>query len=300
MPGNEPAEEWVSRRPSPALRPFVAEYVGYLQAGRAPGIHRGLPSPYLTLIVTLDEPVTIAAHPDPAIPPGRYDTLIGGLHTAPALISHEGRQSGIQLALNPCGARALLGLPAGELASVDVDGTEILGSLANELHERIRTAAAWPRRLAILDELLLRRLDQLGHHRDHHPARPFPPELLHAWRRLLASGGTSSVAEVAQEVGWSDRYLARHFRTEIGLTPKVAARVIRFDRTRRILQRHATPADDSGPNLATLAAESGYYDQAHLAREFRSLAGCPPSRWLAEEFGNFQVAPDLDRTASRP
>jgi AraC-like DNA-binding protein len=326
MPATEPADEWVSTPPSPALRPYVAGYVGYRQTGQAPGIHRGLPSPYLTVIITLDEPLTIAAHPDPATSPGRYDTLIGGLHTSPALITHEGRQSGIQVALNPCGARRLLGLPAGELASVDVDGTEILGPLANELHERIRAAADWPERLAILDNLLLRRLDQ--------PAHPLPPEVLHAWRQLVGSGGTALVSDVAHEVGWSDRYLARHFRTEIGLTPKTAARVVRFDRTRRLLQRRASPlaagdlsdrlrrhagtlaAGDlserllqreaapsdttRGPNLAGVAAECGYYDQAHLAREFRSLAGCPPSRWLAEEFGNFQGVADSDPTASWP
>ena len=42
--------------------------------------------------------------------------------------------------------------------------------------------------------------------------------------------------------------------------------------------------------LAELAAGGGFFDQAHLAREFRELAGCAPSRWLAEEFRNVQAA----------
>lgn len=54
----------------------------------------GLPSPHLTLILTLDEPLTIAAHPDPRNAPGDYAALLGGLHTAPALIRVPGRQSG--------------------------------------------------------------------------------------------------------------------------------------------------------------------------------------------------------------
>ena len=103
--------------PAEPLRRYVAAYTGYRQRGVPPARHRGLPSPYLTLIFTLDEPLTIVAHPDPGQPPGEFGTLLGGLHSVPALITHAGAQSGIQVALRPLGARALLGLPAGELAA---------------------------------------------------------------------------------------------------------------------------------------------------------------------------------------
>ena len=111
----------------PALRPHVAAGTGYLQEGLAPGVHRGLPSPFLTVVVTLDEPLVLAAHPDPRQAPGRYDGLIGGLHTTPALIEHPGRQAGLQLSLTPAGARALLGVPAGALASLDAAVDDVLG-----------------------------------------------------------------------------------------------------------------------------------------------------------------------------
>ncbi len=116
-----------------------------------------------------------------------------------------------------------------------------------------------------------------------------------AWRELLAAGGQATVPDLAAETGWSERHLRSQFLAEIGLTPKAAARVIRFDRARRRLQaRTQGPARLTGPapaqaraggrwSLADLAADCGYYDQAHLDREFRALAGCPPTRWLAEE-----------------
>ena len=44
--------------------------------------------------------------------------------------------------------------------------------------------------------------------------------------------------------------------------------------------------------IADLAADCGYYDQPHLAREFRALAGCTPASWLAEEFRNVQSGLD--------
>ena len=93
----------------------------------------------------------------------------------------------------------------------------------------------------------------------------------------MASGGTVPVTELAGETGWSRQHLARRFRDEFGLTPKLAGRVVRFDRARRLL------GSADAPPLATLAAQCGYYDQAHLARDFVDLAGCPPSQLRADE-----------------
>ena len=245
------------------------------------------------MIFTLDDPLVLAAHPDPRQPPGRYRTLVGGLHTAPALITHPGRQSGIQLALSPLGARVLLGMPAGELASLDVDGPAVFGALAGQIAERIQEEPDWPGRFAVLDRMLMARLGGSD------PAARagtggagtggVSAEVGHAWRRLLAAGGRCGVSALAAETGWSDRHLRSRFREETGLTPKAAARVIRFDRARRLLQVRA--ARPEPPSLASLAADCGYYDQAHLAREFRELAGCAPSAWLAEEFRNVQAVP---------
>ncbi|MGW3007918.1 helix-turn-helix domain-containing protein [Streptomyces sp. NPDC001219] len=275
--------------PAPPLRPYVSSYAGYRQAGLPPGRHRGLPSPRLTLIFTLDEPLTLTGHPDPAQAPGTYDTLIGGLHTRPALIAHPGRQSGIQVGLYPLAARALLGLPAGELASIDLPADAVLGRHGAELGERLRAAHGWPERFALLDAYLLRCLSR-------EPGRPGPsPEVVRAWQLLARSRGAAPVAALAEDVGWSARHLTARFRQETGLAPKAAARVIRFDRARRLLGAEARTG--RSPLLADLAVRCGYFDQAHLAREFRSLAGCPPSQWLAEEFRNVQAAGDVSGNA---
>ena len=80
--------EAVAIRATGPLGAVVGEHHGYRQRGVAPGRHLGLPSRFLTVIFTLDEPLRIAQHVDPAQPPAAYETLVGGLHTSPAVIEH--------------------------------------------------------------------------------------------------------------------------------------------------------------------------------------------------------------------
>jgi AraC-like DNA-binding protein len=266
----------------PLLRRFVATAVGYRDEESA-GVHRGLPSPYLTLVATLDAPLVLAAHPDPRQPPGRYDALLGGLHTRPALISQTGPQAGVQLSLTPLGARALLGVPAGALASLDCPVTDVLGADGAELTDRLRAAPDWAGRFAALEAVLLRRA---------RPEAAMSPEVAEAWRLTTAAGGRLRVADVAVRVGWSDRHLTARFRAETGLGPKEAARVVRFDRARRALA--ARVGRGGAPDLAALAAAAGFADQAHLTREWRAFSGLSPIRWLTDEVGFVQ---DGTRTA---
>ena len=265
-------DEYAQARPSPALRAYVAFYSGYRQRGLPAGTHRGLPSPYLTLILTIDEPLVIAAHPDRRQAPGRYDALVGGLHLNPALITMDGAQSGVQVAVHPLGCGALFGLPAAELANLDTDFAAVAGDrIVAELRERLRLATSWPARFAVLDEVLRRRVR----------ARTAHPDVAHVFDRLLETGGDVAVADLADEVGWSARHLTDRFRAEVGLRPKETARVARFDRARHLLR--------PGVRVADVAARTGYFDQAHLAREFHAFAGCSPAQWLADEFSFVQA-----------
>ncbi|SDT79389.1 AraC family transcriptional regulator [Actinoplanes derwentensis] len=270
-------DEYAQARPGPALRPYVAFYSGYRQRDLAPAVHRGLPSPFLTLIFTLDEPLVITAHPDPRQAPGRFTALAGGLHLTPALIAHDGSQSGVQLAVRPLGCRALFGLPAAALAHLDVDAADVLGErFVARIREQLAAAPDWPARFAVLDREFGHRLKSGAR-----PGPDAPPErVAHAFR-LLAQG--RPVGEVAHEVGWSGRRLTDRFRAEVGLRPKQAALVARFDRARRAIR--------PGVPLADVAAVHGYADQSHLVRDFQSFAGCAPSRWLADEFGLISALP---------
>jgi AraC-like DNA-binding protein len=260
-------------RPTPALHRFVDSYMGYFFDGFEPGIHRGLPSADMTFIISLDDPVDVVSLPDPAQRPEPMTAFVGGLHAAPALIRHEGRQFGLTINMTPFGVRTLFGMPAGALAWTVVELDVLLGTAASELLDRLHAATGWRDRFTVLDDVLLRVL------RD--PVDP-APEVQRAWSCLVASGGAIEINALAKETGWSRRHLSERFRAEIGLSPKVMGRVLRFDRARHLLG----PA--GAPGLAEVAATCGYYDQAHMTRDWNDLAGCTPTTWMSEELPSVQ------------
>jgi transcriptional regulator GlxA family with amidase domain len=120
----------------------------------------------------------------------------------------------------------------------------------------------------LLDRFLAGRLDR--------GPRP-SPEVAWVWRRLEATGGGVPIGRLAAEVGWSHRHLIDRFRRQVGLSPKTAARLVRFDGVWRRL-------DQAGgrPDWGLVAAEAGYADQAHLVREFRQFTGTTPTGFLAQ------------------
>ncbi len=259
--------EFHERRVHAALRPYLGDLIGYAYLGEPPELHRGLPSQYLTIVITLDEPLGLAWAGEPV---EKFSTLASGLHSSAVRIGGSPNRSGLQLALTPAGCRALFGVPPGELAATTVGLDELIGRTATGLSDRLREVTDWAERFDILERFFL------DAWRDEILPEP-RAELGWAWRRLCETSGGVGVQELAKEVGWSRRHLSEQFRAEFGLAPKVAARVLRFERAVAGLKQRPTK------RLADLAAELGYADQAHLTREWHALAGCSPRQWMAEE-----------------
>jgi AraC-like DNA-binding protein len=250
----------------PALRPCLEGYVGYREDSGLPLRMRTMPTSSVTLIINLGEPLKLITMPDPGFGGGAFAAFVAGMHDGPGLYEHPGGQLGIQVDLTPLGAYRLLGMPMHALTNVAVDLGDLLGPRAGSLVARLVETPSWAERFDLLDELLLARLT----------GGPMPaPEVTEAWRLLAASAGRVTIADLTAEVGWSRKHLVDRFKEQIGLSPKIMARVLRFHHARTMLDRPA-PAP-----VAEVAMACGYYDQAHLNREFRALAGCTPTEMLA-------------------
>ena len=243
------------------LAPYVTSLVAYDVDLGAPGVHRGLPTTSLSFVLPMGEPLDVGWG-DGTAREKRWST-VSGLHAAPAAIHHDGTQRGIQLGLTTAGARALLGVPAGELSGELLEVADVAPDLA-ELPERLHDIEP-AQGLAVVAMVLARALARNGE------ARP----QAEVGRALAGLTRGERVGAVADEVGYSRRRLSTLVREETGLAPKEYQRVARFEASRSELGHRP---------LADVALSCGYADQAHLAREWSELAGCPPSTWLREEF----------------
>jgi AraC-like DNA-binding protein len=219
--------------------------------GREPANFRELPFPGTPLILNFGAPWRVE---DTVL-----ESFLAGLHTRPTAVSGGREFSCLELRLTPLGTRHLLGRPLHELVDQSVPLEELLPGV-ERLTTRLSDTPRWEARFDLVESFLGRRLAD---------SPPPPRELDWAWRQLVRSGGRIRVRELAVELRWSPRRLIDRFRDHVGLPPKAAARVIRFDR--------AVAALRSGtPRIAEVAAACGYADQPHLTREIRALAGVTP------------------------
>jgi AraC-like DNA-binding protein len=198
---------------------------------------------------------------------GEHRTFIAGLHDTWSESTTEGAAAGVQVNLTPAGAYMFLGMPMSEITNTAIGLEEVLGAPGAELGERLAYATGWDARMDIIDALIEERMKR---------ARAASPAVVWAWQQLVKSGGNANIGTLAERIGWSRKHLISRFREQIGLPPKTAGRVLRFNRVLRLAAR--------GPEMswAAIAMTCGYYDQAHLIRDFREFAGVPPMGYLSQ------------------
>ena len=193
--------------------------------------------------------------------------LVGQLGRA-ITIAPEGDVDLLGIRFEPGGLARLLDAPMAELADVDVG----LRHLHRDLHGRLEAAAvatSFEGRVQRIEAVLLRARAT---------TRPRPQAGLVAAAVSRLARTSHPVEQVAAGLGVARRTLERAFRTDVGLSPRDFVRVCRLQ---RVVQRLEGGLPTGG--WATLAVDAGYFDQSHLIRDFRQIAGTTPARFLAEQ-----------------
>lgn len=218
----------------------------------------------------------IGAAPSVDTQAGRPAEALGASAT-PVIVRLSGRVEGLSVTLRPGAAAALLGMPAGELAEQTVSLDDLWPGVGDELRDRLAACTGDAARTELLQAALLRRLDA-GDAAAHAGAA-------HAARLIAASGGQMSLREVADAIGVGERRLQQLFHAHVGLSPRGWRRLARLHGCLRRLRRAASAG------WATLAADSGFYDQSHLVNEFRALCGLTPTEFLSRSTSGSSKTP---------
>jgi len=194
--------------------------------------------------------------------------------------------------------RHLLGRPIEDLTNRAVAVTDLFGPHAADLRERLREAPSWDARFAMIEAFVVPRV--LGH-------TTLPAGVRCAWERLLGSGGRVAIGDLVDDTGWSQKHLITRFRHEIGLPPKLFARVLGFSRAIQAIR------GGTARGLGDLAVQCGYHErhlwsfgtyshavpgEPSLFVEVRYDAGAAAVVWLTRAFGfvpGLQVAGDDGR-----
>ena len=267
--------ELVVRRADPALKRHIRGYWGYAQELPGPARQREPLSTGVVMILGLGPRLGLADLADPARPAAWFGSFVAGMDDACAVIEHKGAMRGVQVDLSPLATRMIFRESMCSLAREVVALEDLLGWEGRVLEERLMEAGTWEKRFDLVEAVLAAKLQA---------AEPPPPDIDWAWRRLAASRGRLRIAELATELGCSRKHLAARFREHVGLPPKLVARMLRF--------RHASDCllGACSLSLPEVAATCGYYDQAHLDRDFRDFAQTTPTAYVDERVTFVQYA----------
>lgn len=245
-------------KPAPALARYI-DHLWCLSAAPAHTREHVLPAGTLELVINLaEDEFRIYDREQPERCQRFAGAMVSGVYSRYFVIDTREHASIMGVHFRPGGALPVLGLPPGALADTHVELSQLWGARARELREQLCEACSCEQRFELLERSLLARLLDLR-------VRP----AAHAGIAWLEAG--RKVAQVANDLSLSRRRFISVFSADVGVTPKLFARIQRF-------QRALTAANAAAqPDWPQLALACGYFDQSHMIRDFVDFAGVAPA-----------------------
>jgi AraC-like DNA-binding protein len=259
---------YLERRPHPALAPFIKTF-WYARDPQAAHRHqRILPTGRAQVVISLArDHLTNANHPTNPLEPSSAAIFLG-------LYSHHQQIDAIDLTeligilFHPGGTLPFFPENTELFTNRETSLEELWGPAAQNLRNDLRAAPTPTQKFDLLDFALRHRLSE---------SRPTHriPTIDYALTRLHRSPGTLTMAELTRSMGISPRRLSQLFREQIGVSPKLYCRILRFQQAVQLMHRGADI------HWAELALTCGYYDQSHFANDFRAFSGLSATAYTA-------------------
>jgi len=251
--------------PCPALAPFV-EVIWAVRGAAAWSSEVVLPNGAIELIINFGPTQKVLGYGDIAANEDFRQAWLAGIQDQPLVIASPHGADHLGVRFRPGGAHAFFDIPMDLLRDRVLDLDLLLGSNATELRDRLGCFDnSRSRAIAVEHWLLARR----------YAVHPYFGTVRRAIDLIHESSFRTSVTDVCDRLGLSNRHLIDQFRRVVGLTPKTTSRVIRFNS----VIRHVSGRREA--DWARIANRFGFADQSHLIREFRQFGGVTPEEFLA-------------------
>jgi AraC-like DNA-binding protein len=222
-----------------------------------------MPTGSVDLVINLREDrIRVFENPDDAAGVCSNGAVVHGAQSRSFVLDALQRVDFVGVHFRP-GGGCLLGLPAQHLADRHVSLVDIWGVRAIRLREQLLECRIPQQLFASLERELLQQM---------YAARLVRPAISFALRAFAQGGSVQRIGVLHEDSGYSERQFRTLFTQAVGLPPKAFARVQRLTSALHELAQ-------AKESLASIAAASGYYDQAHFAHELRELAGVSPSEY---------------------
>jgi methylphosphotriester-DNA--protein-cysteine methyltransferase len=260
-------------RPVAPLEPFVRGYIQLEIAVSGRPIVAPIPARSAPILeFTLGDPHDVLFTEHAGRETAHPCNIVGVQTYRRVELSMLGRLDGFVVLFQPGGLSALVGVPVDTLTNRHEDGRAVCGAWVGELRDRLGTSSSFAERVRHADQCLLRRRLAPSAHRG----------VAAAARALLVGRGAPRISQLVEQSGLSARQFERRFAAHVGMSPKLYARVVRFEAA--LKRKKAAP----GLRWTDVAHELGYHDQMHMVHDFSLLAGGTPST----------VAPEFDGTVN--
>jgi AraC-like DNA-binding protein len=177
----------------------------------------------------------------------------------------QGALESFVLMFQPDGFHRLFSIPMHELTDRDYEAHSVLGGFIADVRQRMGSERSFAERVRLVDELLLRQSLR----------SPSFDGISAAAHRIIQVGGRVGLAALASSAGLGVRQFERRFIQQVGMRPKLFARIARFEAALEGKARSVTRS------WTEVAHEFGYYDQMHMVHDFGEFTGQTPTETLA-------------------
>jgi len=261
--------------PATVLQPIVKEYVyRRVRVNNALPVVKAMPLRWVSSIdfFTGAPYETIHCETGAVIPFARCTIRGPRTHKKNYIRIHSGDFSVFSIRLQPAGLYRLLGIPAAAFTDEAVDAACIPVPGMEALVEQLMVCTDIDSCIAVVEPFLLSRLQK-------NEARVRGSVAVQKLAAILHTRPVPpAIKSLQQQLALSLRQLERNFVKEVGVTPKVYSRMVRF--TNLLAYRKEHPEC----SWASLAYEFNYADQMHLIKDFKAFLGVNPSAFVMEDF----------------